>query len=195
MNPELLIDKIFTLYELHGHDDYIGEPVSQLEHMAQAAQLAEREGFDEEVILAAFFHDIGHLCASSSAAQMDGYGVVSHEKIGADFLRAHGFSERVARLVEGHVQAKRYLTYKYPDYYNRLSEASQQTLRFQGGRMSPDEAEQFEVSPLFGVSLRMRHWDEEAKEEHLPVPDLKRYKKMAQRHLEQQGFVFSDTVL
>ena len=191
MRPELLIEKIFALYEQHGHDDYIGEPVSQLEHMAQAAQLAEREGFDEEVILAAFFHDLGHLCAAADAAQMDGYGVVAHEKVGADFLRAHGFSERLARLVEAHVQAKRYLTYKHPDYYAQLSEASRQTLRFQGGRMSAEEAERFEWDPLFGISLRMRQWDEQAKEEDVPVPDLNTYKKMAQRHLKRQGFLFS----
>jgi putative nucleotidyltransferase with HDIG domain len=91
------------------HSDYIGEPVSQIEHMSQAAQLAMAEGFDDEVVLAAFFHDIGHLCAEG-AENMGGYGVVSHERLGADYLREAGFSERMARLVEYHVQAKRYLT-------------------------------------------------------------------------------------
>ena len=32
-----------------------------------------------------------------------------HDVIGATFLRMHGFDERCARLVEGHVLAKRYL--------------------------------------------------------------------------------------
>src|SRR5271154_271545 len=123
LRPEEIVDEIFALYEEHGGEDYIGEPVSQLEHMSQAAALAEEEGFEDEVVLAAFFHDIGHLCASSETAKsMDGFGNVDHEKLGADYLRERGFSERLAALVESHVVAKRYLTYKYPEYYNQLSE-------------------------------------------------------------------------
>jgi phosphonate degradation associated HDIG domain protein len=174
-----IIDEIFELYEKYGADDYIGEPVSQLEHMAQSAQLAEKEGYDEEIILAAFFHDIGHLCASSAAESMNGFGVKSHEKIGADFLRSKGFSERLARLVESHVQAKRYLTFARPEYYAQLSEASKQTLSFQGGPMTAVEAEVFATDALFEVSIRMRQWDEMAKEEHVPVPDINKYKKMS----------------
>mgnify|MGYP003449482420 CR=1 FL=1 len=56
------VNEIFGLYQKYGDEDYIGEPVSQVEHMCQAAQLAEAEGYPEEVVLAAFFHDIGHLC-------------------------------------------------------------------------------------------------------------------------------------
>ena len=56
------VNEIFGLYQKYGDEDYIGEPVSQVEHMCQAAQLAEAEGYPEEVILAAFFHDIGHFC-------------------------------------------------------------------------------------------------------------------------------------
>ncbi|MDO1448975.1 HDIG domain-containing protein [Rhodocytophaga aerolata] len=170
--------EIFALYEKHGAEDYIGEPVSQLEHMAQSAQLAAKQGFDEEVILAAFFHDIGHFLSSDQTQQMDGYGVMSHEKLGANFLRSKGFPERVAKLVESHVQAKRYLTFKHPDYYTQLSEASKRTLEFQGGRMSASEAADFEKDELFELSIRMRKWDELAKEEHVPLPDLAIYKQM-----------------
>jgi 2-amino-1-hydroxyethylphosphonate dioxygenase (glycine-forming) len=174
------VAKVFDLYEKFGAADYIGEPVSQLEHMSQSGQLAEREGYDPEVILASFFHDIGHLFAMENALEnMGGYGVKRHEQIGADFLREMGFSERVAKLVENHVQAKRYLTYKYPDYLAKLSEASLQTLGYQGGPMSEEEAMAFEQDPLFELSLKMRTWDEEAKLENLPVEDLDKYKKMA----------------
>ena len=166
-----MIDEVFGLYERFGDSDYIGEPVSQIEHMSQAAELAMAEGFDDEVVLAAFFHDIGHICAES-AENMDGFGVVSHERLGADYLRRAGFSERIARLVEYHVQAKRYLTLKEPGYYERLSEASRRTLEFQGGVMTAGEAEAFERDPLCAVSLRMRQWDEQAKELWVPVLDL-----------------------
>jgi 2-amino-1-hydroxyethylphosphonate dioxygenase (glycine-forming) len=179
-------DEIIRLYELHGAEDYIGEPVSQLEHMSQSAQLAEREGYDDEVMLAAFLHDIGHMVPQEHAASMDGYGTVSHEKIGADYLRAKGFSEKIAQLVENHVQAKRYLTLRNPDYYDRLSEASKKTLEFQGGRMTDHEATLFEQDVLFDLSLRMRTWDEMAKEEAIPLIDLRVIREKIWRHLQSR---------
>lgn len=179
---EQVIAEVFGLYERFGDSDYIGEPVSQIEHMSQAAQCALAEGFDDEVVLAAFFHDIGHIC-SEDAENMGGFGVVSHERLGADYLRSAGFSERMARLVEYHVQAKRYLTLKEPGYYERLSEASRRTLEYQGGVMTQTEAEAFEKDPLCAVSLRMRHWDEQAKERHVPVIDLAVLKDKALRLL------------
>lgn len=179
------VELIFSFYEKHGNEDYIGEPVSQLEHMCQSAQLAEGEGFDEEVILAAFFHDLGHLITQGPTTEMMGeFGVKRHEQLGADFLRSLGFSEKIAQLVENHVQAKRYLTFRYPDYYTKLSEASKQTLIYQGGPMKEEEALKFEKDPLFEVSLRMRTWDEEAKLTDQPLPSLTRYKEMALRALE-----------
>lgn len=182
MNPEQAVAEVFGLYEQHGAADYIGEPVSQIEHMSQAAQLAMAEGFDDEVVLAAFFHDIGHLCGQGGE-NMGGYGVVSHERLGADYLRRAGFSERMAKLVEYHVQAKRYLTFSQPDYYARLSEASRRTLGYQGGVMTAEEARAFEQDPLCAVSLRMRHWDEQAKEMHVPLLDLQILKAKASRLL------------
>jgi len=168
---EQVVSEIFALYQQHGDDDYIGEPVSQLEHMSQAAQLALDEGFDDEVVLAAFFHDIGHICGGAEG-DMGGYGVVSHEQVGANYLRRCGFSERMATLVQYHVEAKRYLTLRNPGYYERLSEASRRTLEYQGGVMSEAEADAFERDPLCAVSLRMREWDELAKEMNVPVIDL-----------------------
>ncbi|MBF6027476.1 HD domain-containing protein [Pseudomonas sp. P115] len=182
MSPEQAIAQVFGLYEQHGAADYIGEPVSQIEHMSQAAQLAMAEGFDDEVVLAAFFHDIGHLCGEGGE-NMGGFGVVSHERLGADYLRRAGFSERMAKLVEYHVQAKRYLTFSQPDYYARLSEASRRTLAYQGGVMSAEQARAFEQDPLCAVSLRMRHWDEQAKQMHVPVLDLQLLKAKAARLL------------
>ena len=173
-----VIDEVFGLYERFGDHDYIGEPVSQIEHMSQAAQLALAQGYDDEVVLAAFFHDIGHIC-EQDAENMHGFGVVSHERLGADYLRRAGFSARLAQLVEYHVQAKRYLTFKEPGYYQRLSEASRRTLEYQGGVMSAAEAAAFELDPLCAVSLRMRHWDEQAKEMWVPVMDLQILKDKA----------------
>jgi len=180
-----VIDEVFALYERFGDADYIGEPVSQLEHMSQSAQLAIARGCDNEVVLAAFFHDIGHICVMQHGENsMGGYGVKSHEKIGADFIRSKGFPERVAQLIESHVQAKRYLTFKYPAYFQALSEASRKTLEFQGGKMTAEEAERFENSNIFEESIMMRRWDEEAKEMHVEIIDLEDLKSRARSVLK-----------
>ncbi|MEZ2336506.1 phosphonate degradation HD-domain oxygenase [Mucilaginibacter sp. RCC_168] len=184
-DPQAVVNEVFSLYEKFGDEDYIGEPVSQLEHMSQAAALAQAEGFDDEVILAAFFHDIGHLCADAEeAGSMDGMGNVDHEKLGADYLLERGFSERVANLVQGHVIAKRYLTFKYPEYYNRLSDASKGTLEFQGGVMTEEEATDFELNPDAELIIRLRYWDDMAKEMNQPVNNLDYLKSIALTHLQ-----------
>jgi phosphonate degradation associated HDIG domain protein len=188
-----ITDEIMRLYEEYGGAEYAGEKVSQLEHMAQAAQLAEAQGFDEEVVLAAFLHDIGHISEAAKGDtakgdnQMDGYGIKDHEELGAEFLRGKGFSKKVTRLVESHVEAKRYLTYKDPAYYANLSEASKRTLEYQGGPMTGEEAAAFEQYPLFSLIIRMRNWDEQAKIERQPLPDLKHYREMMLHHLEKAG--------
>ena len=180
MKREAIVKEVFELYERYGNEDYIGEPVSQLEHMSQAAQLAIDGNYDDEIVLAAFFHDIGHICVSRNKDNdMGGFGTKSHEKIGADFLREKGFSERIVRLVEYHVQAKRYLTFKYPDYFESLSEASKKTLALQGGKMTSEEATSFELDPLFEASIQMRKWDELAKEMNMPSIDLEKIKAKA----------------
>jgi 2-amino-1-hydroxyethylphosphonate dioxygenase (glycine-forming) len=182
-----ITDEIFELYEKHGSNEYAGEKISQLEHMVQAAQLAKQAGYDDEIVLAAFLHDIGHICAANYiTADMNGFGVMNHEKIGANFLRKRGFSERIARLVENHVSAKRYLTSKYPEYYEGLSEASKKTLEFQGGRMNYDEAMLFEQDDLFEEYIEMRRWDEQAKEENQPLPPIHYFKELMRSYLQRQ---------
>lgn len=185
---DAIVDEVLSLYEKFGGEDYIGEPVSQIEHMCQCAQLAEKEGYDTEVILAAFFHDIGHLCEHITKVElMDGYGVVDHEKLGADYLRQKGFSEKIAKLVASHVEAKRYLTCRSPDYYEQLSPASKETLAFQGGVMTDAEAMAFESDPLAELYIRLRKWDEQAKQEHIPLPSLAHYRTLMQQHLAEQS--------
>ena len=66
---------------------------------------------------------------------MDGCGAKNHEGIGADYLKNLGFPERTCEIVRGHVNAKRYLCWKNPDYFQKLSDASKTTLGFQGGKM------------------------------------------------------------
>lgn len=185
-DPESRALSILELLARSGEVDYIGEPVSQLAHALQCASQATQAGASDEVILAALLHDVGHICGPPDAPQMAGYGVLHHEERGAEFLSRAGFSKRVAALVEGHVQAKRYLIGKNPRYSERTSEASRRTLEFQGGPMSASEIEGFEQDPLMKDKLRLRQWDELAKKSGLRVPGLEAYREILIRHLQEQ---------
>lgn len=179
-----IVEEVFSLYTNYGNEDYIGENVSQLEHMCQAAQLAELKGYDSELILAAFFHDIGHLCEHIMAVDsMNSFGVVDHETIGMNYLLEKGFSKRIALIVKSHVDAKRYLTFSDPEYFKRLSKASKETLSMQGGIMTAEEAKSFEEEPYFEDYIKLRLLDDLAKDQHKALPDLKYYKVLAIHHL------------
>ena len=189
-NAAEIATEIIHLYEMFGNADYIGEPVSQIEHMCQSAQLAAEAKAEQEVILAAFLHDIGHLCAVAYPQnKIDNehiYGVINHEQLGADFLQSKGFSANIINMVSNHVNAKRYLTYKFPEYFYQLSDASKETLQIQGGQMTLTEAMLFEADALFNNYIMLRRWDEQAKATYKPLPDLSIYKAMIETHLANQ---------
>jgi len=102
-------------------------------------------------------------------------GTRTHEKVGEKFLKNLGFPESVTSFVRGHVDAKRYLVYRYVDYHASLSRASQMTLIAQGGPMKQEEAEDFEKLEDFQALLEMRRWDEQAKVTGIPLEDNKYY--------------------
>ena len=181
MTAEEKTNSIFDLFIKQKASEYHGEPVSQLEHMYQSASLAAALGYDEEVILAAFFHDIGYFLKDNHSLQMDDFGNAEHEKLEATYLREMGFSEKICRLTEEHVNAKRYLCYAFPSYSEALSDASKKSLIFQGGAMQKEEAEKYEQDPLFETIIQMRKWDEAAKEEGVTIFNEKiaQYKNMA----------------
>jgi 2-amino-1-hydroxyethylphosphonate dioxygenase (glycine-forming) len=178
---------LLSIYKEYGNDDYIGEPISQQSHMLQAAYFAQQAGADDELILAAFFHDIGHLCAPFDAEEMDGLGIVDHEQIGAQYLSTKGCSARLCQLVASHVQAKRYLCWKNPAYFAKLSQASTGTLAFQGGPMSTEEALSFEASPMHKDILRLRVWDEQAKIPQGPELDWELLTNILNDHICKTG--------
>jgi len=155
--------EIVELFNKYGNEDYDGEPVSQTSHMIQCGMQAMSEGADMELVLGAFLHDIGHLLRHEhEIATMDMYGAVNHEGIGADYLREKGFSERICAMVEKHVDAKRYLVATDKTYAGKLSEASRQTLMWQGGAMSETEANDFRKQPFFNDIIKVRLWDEKS---------------------------------
>ena len=122
---------------------YGGEPVSELAHSLQCADLAEAAGADEELVLASLLHDVGRFAVdpgliddgteSATPASRGGRG---HHDMGAALIAPH-VSVRVAWLVRMHVPAKRYLCATEPDYLGRLTPVSRHTLALQGGIMTP----------------------------------------------------------
>ncbi|MDP3392760.1 HD domain-containing protein [Sediminibacterium sp.] len=182
-----IAEEIIQLLLSNGGSEYIGEPVTKLEHMVQSAEIAAEKGLGEELIIAALLHDIGHICEpTTSENNMGGLGLHDHELLGGAFLQARGFADVVVQSVALHVPAKRYLCYKHPAYLALLSEASMQTLSFQGGPMSEEEANLFEQNPFLESILAIRKIDEEAKIPNKPLPqNLEPYKQMIIRHLQK----------
>lgn len=172
-----MVTLVFDLYRNYGDYDYIGEEVTQLQHAIQCADQASREyPGDNSFILGAFLHDIGHMISihdSKSGEKqlieyenksLNGLGLVNHENIGADFLEKLGFSKKVSSLGRNHVMAKRYLITKNSEYLSNLSDASKETFKLQGGVLSETELLDFEKDPNYKVYLRMRNWDDMAKD-------------------------------
>lgn len=159
------VQQILNIYQKHGHIVY-GEDCSVLSHSFQAGVLARAKGMDDQLVLAAFLHDIGHLSPlenNEEFERMDEFGIESHDKLGADFLEALGFPNKIITTIKNHVNSKRYLCSVDKDYFDQLSEASKKTMEFQGGVMPEGEAVLFEHSLFFEESIAIRKIDEEAK--------------------------------
>lgn len=182
-----IIEAIFELFNKQGGDVYIGEPVTKYEHMVQSACIAQNLGYSDEMVIAALLHDIGHVSvALTTENDMDGFGVKDHDKVGGALLRDYGFSELVVSGVENHVVAKRYLCTTDKDYYNQLSKASIETLKFQGGPMSPEACEAFENHPYFMENIQIRKIDEMAKDPHMKIVTVESFKEMLINHLTRK---------
>jgi phosphonate degradation associated HDIG domain protein len=179
---------LLYLFEKYGDEDYDGEPVSQTSHMVQCAMQAEQEGADEELVLGAFLHDIGHLLRHQQKTEAMGkYGVVNHEGIGADYLKERGFSDRICAVVGGHVAAKRYLITARPGYKEKLSLASLKTLEYQGGPMGEEEKNAFEKQPYFEDIIRVRLWDEGAKLTDIKMTPMQEYIREIEAYLNDRN--------
>jgi gamma-butyrobetaine dioxygenase len=167
---------VVALFEAHGAR-CDGEPVSQLEHALQCAALAVRDRADDELVVAALLHDIGHLFGAGADAE-----TLHHGHHGARLLRPF-VPERVAWLVEHHVVAKRYLCTVDPRYAARLSSTSAQSLLLQGAALPLEERLALETRPWFADALRIRRWDDEAKAPGATVPPLDEYRSVLERWL------------
>lgn len=181
------VTEISRLFHAWGNDKY-SESVSQLAHAEQCAALATKAGADDDLVVAALLHDIGHLLvldAQSGVPSLDTDD--EHEATGARFI-AQLLGPRVAGPIALHVPAKRYLCAVESGYFETLSPASVASLRMQGGPMSNAEATRFERLPHFTAAVNLRRWDEEAKVPDLDVASFETYVPTLERLATRTDF-------
>ena len=85
--------------------------------------------------------------------------------------------------VKLHVPAKRYLCLVDPEYYEALSSVSKASLILQGGIMSMEEKNNFELNEYFKEAVALRRWDDQAKIPNLKVDDIYTYRSILEQSL------------
>jgi predicted HD phosphohydrolase len=150
------------------------QAVDELDHALQAAAAALADGADDELVLATALHDVAH-----SPLVAAGGG---HESVAREWLTAR-FGARVGWLAGAHVAAKRYLVATEPGYGDGLSETSVISLQAQGGA-AVDAA--FASHPWWPDALRLRRYDDAAKDPHAQGATIDDVLTIAERVLRQQ---------
>jgi len=158
------------LLESRGGAMYGGEAVTQLEHALQCAFLAEQADSPPELVAAALLHDLGHLLAKPAASGADDI----HQFVALPFLRGL-FPASVLDPIRLHVDAKRYLCYSDPGYWDALSPASKRSLEVQGGMFDAAGAQAFLRQPHAEDAVLLRRFDDLAKTPGAGTPELSYY--------------------
>ena len=176
----LELSDIERLFRDHGHIEYAGEGVTQLEHALQSAQLAERSDASPELVTAALLHDLGHLLNpqgdTPSARGIDD----QHQYFAIPFLGPL-FPAAVIEAIRLHVDAKRALCAIDPEYYEALSVDSKRSLTLQGGVFARGELQAFLARAHAEDAMRVRRWDDAAKVPGATTPPLSHYLEVAAR--------------
>ncbi|TDT98472.1 phosphonate degradation associated HDIG domain protein [Streptomyces sp. 846.5] len=177
MTPDRILDLLSELFAGQGGAEYFGEEVTQAQHMLQAGALAEEAGADPALVAAALLHDVGHFHGGTTGDDLMAGTDNRHSHTGADWL-AQWFSPAATEPVRLHVAAKRYLCTVEPDYADRLSPASVHTLAVQGGPMTPTEAAAFADHPYGADAVRLRRWDDAAKDPDARTPGFDHFRPL-----------------
>ena len=173
MTSDDIIDQILDAFAVSGHLDY-GEDISMREHMLQTACLAENNGEENRVVVAALLHDYGHLICNMPNACFEEGRDNCHETLGATALQ-EWFDDDIVDAVRLHVQAKRFLCATDPDYVKKLSKASITTLAVQGGPMNQQEMSQYQQQKGHELAISIRIYDDQAKLPEMRRPALEEY--------------------
>ncbi len=174
---KLQLDRIEDIFIRRGAQSYLGEQVTMAEHMLQCAELARNDGAQDELIVAALLHDIGHYSGEFAEDAIE-QGINNfHENSGSQLLRGL-FPQLVVDCIRLHVAAKRYLCKVDAGYHAQLSAASQHSLAVQGGIMKDSEKVAFETEPHFREAARLRRWDDAAKVPGKSTPSFQEYRTL-----------------
>lgn len=170
-----LLTQLTEIYTGRATRAYGLTDVHQLAHALQSAELAASAGENPAQIMAALLHDIGHMVhdlgEDPARAGIDD----RHEELGANWL-AQYFPADVSEPVRLHVAAKRYLCATEPEYAQGLSEDSIRSLALQGGAMGADESAQFLRLPFAEAAIRLRRYDDAAKD---PLKSTRSFEELA----------------
>jgi phosphonate degradation associated HDIG domain protein len=178
-------DEVIRLFEEQGQAAYFGENVSVLEHSLQTAYLARQAKSPDALTVAALVHDIGHLL-HGMGEDIASHGVDGRHEIAGEAWLATRFGPEVTEPVRLHVDAKRYLCRVDADYLSKLSAASTQSLKLQGGPYSEAEARAFESNLWYQAAVALRRWDDTAKIQGLTLPGLETYRELL-RNVSTRG--------
>ncbi|WP_035841850.1 2-trimethylaminoethylphosphonate dioxygenase [Kitasatospora azatica] len=176
------LDELQELFEREGAQEYLGEAVTQAEHMLQAAALARAAGAPDHLVAAALLHDVGHFFDQHSQGAVTGRQLMQgqdnrHSDTGADWL-AQWFGPAVTEPIRLHVAAKRYLCTVEPAYRAGLSEASEYTLLVQGGPYDAAQAAAFAELPGAADAIAVRRWDDQAKAVDAGTPGFEEFRPL-----------------
>jgi phosphonate degradation associated HDIG domain protein len=184
----LSVSDIRSLFEQYGNLAYSGEPVTQLEHALQSGALAQEARVGDELVAAAFLHDLGHLLNRQGDTPTERGIDDLHQYFALPFLRPV-LPDAVLEPIRLHVDAKRCLCAIDDKYFRQLSADSVRSLELQGGIFSSEEAEAFLAKPYAEDALHVRKWDDRAKEQNRATPDLDHFMGVVERVMRKHADV------
>jgi [1-hydroxy-2-(trimethylamino)ethyl]phosphonate dioxygenase len=179
-----IVTLIEDIFHRRGAESYLGEDVTMSQHMLQAAARAENENRDDEVVVAALLHDIGHYTNEFPEDALEQGMDNFHQNAGARVLEGH-FPKRIVDCVKFHVDAKRYLCATREDYYEDLSEASKHSLKLQGGPYSKQEVEAFSGQDFLDDILTVRICDDLGKDASMVTPNFAHFRPLLEKAVIQ----------
>jgi predicted HD phosphohydrolase len=137
----------------------------------QRAHYAEQREASDALVTACLLHDLGHLLNHQGETPTLRGIDDTHQYFALPFLRGL-FPDAVLDAIKLHVDAKRYLCRVDTGYYDRLSADSKRSLALQGGVFEPAAATAFIAQPGAHDAVRLRQWDDLAKQADLRTPPL-----------------------
>lgn len=178
---------LISLWQEQSAQHHFDSDLSLCRHSLQCARLAEVERASEAMIVAALFHEVGHLAPLSSKGAM-----VDHGAVGATVL-APWLLPLVTEPIRLQWPAIRYLCTVDPAYWASMSPGLRQACEEQGGTLAPNQVARFESTRFAPQAVQLCRWHQRARNLPESVPDLDRYtvilarQVIARQELERQS--------